>query len=90
MPERRRAHGHPEFGDLWAAVSGIAVPLMLVRGLAWSVVSDEDVAELQRRQPGATVVGVEGASRCVQGDRPLKAFAALLCDFIFHPPASPP
>ena len=45
---------------------------MLVRGLAWSVVDDEDVAELLRRQPTATVVGVEGAGHSVQGDRPVE------------------
>ena len=42
---------HPDFGDLWDAVSGLTMPLLLVRGLAWSVVDDADVAELLRRQP---------------------------------------
>jgi pimeloyl-ACP methyl ester carboxylesterase len=32
---------------------GLTVPMMLVRGLAWSVVDDDDVAELLRRQPTA-------------------------------------
>jgi pimeloyl-ACP methyl ester carboxylesterase len=73
---------HPEFGDLWEAVSGLAVPLLLVRGLAWSVVDDADVTELLRRQPTATVVGVEGAGHSVQGDRPLE-LAAILSDFLF-------
>ena len=74
---------HPEFGDLWEAVSGLTVPLLLVRGLAWSVVDDDDVAELLRRQPTATVIGVEGAGHSVQGDRPLE-LAAILDDFLFR------
>jgi pimeloyl-ACP methyl ester carboxylesterase len=73
---------HPEFGDLWAAVSGLGVPLLLVRGLAWSVVDDDDVAELLRRQPAARVVGVEGAGHSVQGDRPLE-LAAIIRDFLY-------
>jgi pimeloyl-ACP methyl ester carboxylesterase len=73
---------HPEFGDLWDAVSGLTVPMLLVRGLAWSVVDDADVAELVRRQPGALVVGVEGAGHSVQGDRPLE-LAAILSEFFY-------
>ena len=73
---------HPEFGDWWEAVSGLTVPVLLVRGLAWSVVGDEDVAELLRRQPEARVVGVEGAGHSIQGDRPLE-LAALLSDFFY-------
>jgi pimeloyl-ACP methyl ester carboxylesterase len=72
----------PEFEDLWGAISGLRVPLMLVRGLAWSVVSDENVEELLRRQPTCVVVGVEGAGHSVQGDRPLE-LADILSDFLF-------
>ncbi|HEY3843540.1 MAG TPA: alpha/beta hydrolase [Acidimicrobiales bacterium] len=72
----------PEFADLWAAISQLTVPLLLVRGLAWSVVDDDDVAELLRRQPEARVVGVEGAGHSIQGDRPLE-LAAILSDFLF-------
>ena len=72
---------HPDFTNWWDAVSALTVPLMLVRGLAWSVVDDEDVAELRRRQPSATVVGVEGAGHSIQGDRPLE-LAAILADFL--------
>jgi pimeloyl-ACP methyl ester carboxylesterase len=74
---------HPEFDDWWEAVSALRMPLMLVRALAWSVVGDEDVEELLRRQPGCTVVGVEGAGHSIQGDRPLE-LAAILSDFLFH------
>ncbi|HWE65402.1 MAG TPA: alpha/beta hydrolase [Acidimicrobiales bacterium] len=72
----------PEFGDYWQAISDLRVPLLLVRGLAWSVVDDADVAELLRRQPTAAVIGVEGAGHSVQGDRPLE-LAAILSDFLF-------
>ncbi len=60
----------------------ITVPILLVRGLAWSVVDDADVAELLRRQPTATVIGVEGAGHSIQGDRPLE-LAGILADFLF-------
>ncbi len=73
---------HPEFGDWWEAVSGLRVPVMLVQGLAWSVVDDADIAELRRRQPGVRVEGVEGAGHSIQGDRPLE-LAALIEDFLF-------
>ena len=71
----------PDFTDWWEAVSALTVPLLLVRGLAWSVVDDADVAELVRRQPTATVVGVEGAGHSIQGDRPLE-LAAILTEFL--------
>jgi pimeloyl-ACP methyl ester carboxylesterase len=74
----------PEFEDLWGAVAGLQMPLMLVQGLAWSVVGDEDVAELLRLQPTASVVGVEGAGHSIQGDRPLE-LAAILSDFFALP-----
>jgi pimeloyl-ACP methyl ester carboxylesterase len=73
---------HPEFGDWWEAVSALTVPVLLVRGLAWSVVGEEDVDELLRRQPEARVVGVEGAGHSIQGDRPLE-LAAILSDFFY-------
>jgi pimeloyl-ACP methyl ester carboxylesterase len=72
----------PEFGNLWDAVSGLTMPMMLVRGLAWSVVDDADVAELLRRQPTCKVVGVEGAGHSIQGDRP-RELASILSDFLF-------
>jgi pimeloyl-ACP methyl ester carboxylesterase len=72
----------PEFGDWWQAISDLRVPVMLVRGLAWSVVDDADVEELLRRQPATRVEGVAGAGHSVQGDRPLE-LAALIQDFVF-------
>jgi pimeloyl-ACP methyl ester carboxylesterase len=73
---------HPEFGDLWSAISDLTVPVMLVQGLAWSVVDDADIVELRRRQPTVRVEGVEGAGHSIQGDRPLE-LAALIEDFLF-------
>jgi pimeloyl-ACP methyl ester carboxylesterase len=74
---------HPEFADWWQAVSALTVPVLLVRGLAWSVVGEEDVDELLRRQPGAKVVGVEGAGHSIQGDRPLE-LATILSEFFYE------
>ncbi|MGO9458389.1 MAG: alpha/beta fold hydrolase [Acidimicrobiales bacterium] len=71
----------PEFVDLWAAVSDLAVPLLLVRGMApGSVVDDDDEAELLRRKPDAQVVRVSGAGHSVQGDQPVE-LARLIDDF---------
>jgi pimeloyl-ACP methyl ester carboxylesterase len=78
----KRSEQMPAFEDWWAAISDISVPMMLVRGLAWSVVDDADVEELLRRQPTCQVVGVEGAGHSIQGDRPLE-LAEILSDFLF-------
>lgn len=67
---------------LWDAVSGLTVPLMLVRGMAaGSVVSDDAEKELLARQPTARVEHVEGAGHSVQGDRPVE-LAELIHSFI--------
>jgi pimeloyl-ACP methyl ester carboxylesterase len=79
-PAEGTASGPPDFGRWWDAVSALTVPVLLVRGLAWSVVDDADVSELLRRQPTAEVVGVEGAGHSIQGDRPLE-LAAILSRF---------
>ena len=79
-PADGAASGPPDFGRWWDAISGLRVPLLLVRGLAWSVVDDADVDELVRRQPAAEVVGVEGAGHSIQGDRPLE-LAEILARF---------
>ena len=71
-PAEGATPGPPDFGRWWEAVSALTVPVLLVRGLAWSVVDDADVAELLRRQPTAEVVGVDGAGHSIQGDRPLE------------------
>lgn len=74
---------HPDFGSLWDALSGLEVPLMLVRGMRQqSVVDDADEAELLRRQPKARVEHVADAGHSVQGDAPLE-LARLIDDFVF-------
>jgi pimeloyl-ACP methyl ester carboxylesterase len=68
----------PDAGDLWAQLGELTMPVTLVRALgATSVVDDDDEAELRRRQPDATVVGVAGAGHSVQGDAPLELAAIL-------------
>jgi pimeloyl-ACP methyl ester carboxylesterase len=87
---RHRALRPPEGGDamsdfaaLWDAVSGLQVPVMLVRGmLPQSVIDDADEAELLRRQPGARVEHVAGAGHSVQGDAPVE-LARLITDFVY-------
>lgn len=73
--------GHPTFGSLWEAVSGLTMPVMLVRGmLPQSVVDDADEAELVRRCPHARVEHVAEAGHSVQGDQPVE-LARLIADF---------
>jgi pimeloyl-ACP methyl ester carboxylesterase len=73
-----------DFATLWDDVSRLTMPLMLVRGgAAGSVVDDDDVAELRRRQPAVRVEVVDGAGHSVQGDRPVE-LARLLGDFVGH------
>jgi pimeloyl-ACP methyl ester carboxylesterase len=69
------------FRTLWDAVSGLEVPVMLVRGMRpQSVVDDADESELLRRCPSARVEHLAEAGHSVQGDMPLE-LAALLADF---------
>jgi pimeloyl-ACP methyl ester carboxylesterase len=69
-------------GNLWDAVSGLTGPLMLVRGMRpQSVVSDDDEAELLRRQPSARVEHLAESGHSVQGDQPVE-LAALINDFL--------
>ncbi len=72
---------HDRFNRLWDALSGLEVPVMLVRGMrSQSVVDDDDEAELLRRCPHARVERIAEAGHSVQGDTPLE-LAALLADF---------
>jgi pimeloyl-ACP methyl ester carboxylesterase len=81
-PMRDWDHGAVlDFTSLWDDVGRINAPMLLVRGALSGVVSDDDVAELQRRQPGARVVVVDGAGHSVQGDRPVE-LARILTDFL--------
>jgi pimeloyl-ACP methyl ester carboxylesterase len=57
---------------LWDDLQAFAGPITLVRGMRpQSVVDDDDVAELLRRRPDATVIEVD-AGHSVQGDAPLE------------------
>ncbi len=62
----------PTPSPLWDHFEHIACPLLLIRGSLSPVVDDDDVAELLRRQPAATVVVVPDAGHSVQGDDPLR------------------
>jgi pimeloyl-ACP methyl ester carboxylesterase len=78
----RDRSGSPEFGALWDVVEALAMPVLLVRGMAeGSVVDDADEAEFRRRQPDGRVVQVEGAGHSVQGDKPVE-LAAIIDDFV--------
>jgi len=71
------------YGQLWAALSSIAVPLMLVRGMRPdSVLDDDEERELLRRLPAAQVVHVQEAGHSLQGDSPLE-LAAIIEHFVF-------
>jgi pimeloyl-ACP methyl ester carboxylesterase len=71
------------YGELWAALSSITVPLLLVRGMRPdSVLDDDDERELRSRLPSAQVVHVAEAGHSVQGDAPLE-LAAIIERFVF-------
>ena len=66
-PEQR-----PDITVLWDDLERLDAPVTLVRGTRQqSVVADDDVAELVRRRPDATVIEVD-AGHSVQGDAPLE------------------
>ena len=70
--ERRRA-----VEQLWEVLAAYEGPVTLVRGMrAQSVVTDDDVEQLTRHRPDATVIEVD-AGHSVQGDQPL-ALAAII------------
>jgi pimeloyl-ACP methyl ester carboxylesterase len=77
------AAGGTRFGELWEALSSVAVPLLLARGLRPdSVLDDDDERELLRRLPSAHVVHVAEAGHSLQGDTPLE-LAAIIVNFTF-------
>lgn len=69
----------PGLDALWQAAADHAGPLLLVRGATSPVVSDDDVAELVRRNADAEVIVVEGAGHSIQGDQP-HVLARLVAD----------
>ncbi len=60
----------PGLNDLWDAAGAYNGPLLLLRGATSPVVSDADVAELERRNTHAEVVVVTNAGHSIQGDQP--------------------
>jgi pimeloyl-ACP methyl ester carboxylesterase len=76
-------HG-TRYARLWAPLSAITVPVLLVRGLRPdSVLDDDDERELRRRLPSAQVIHVTEAGHSVQGDAPLE-LAAIVEGFVFR------
>jgi len=71
-----------DFTPLWQDVSAITAPLMLVRGGDSRFASDDDAAELARRQPGTRLEVVPGSGHAVQSDQPL-VLARLIQEFVF-------
>ena len=70
------------FNKLWDTVSGLKMPVMLVRGMRpQSVVDDDDEVELLRRVPHARIEHVAEAGHSVQGDTPVE-LARLIDSFI--------
>ncbi|CAB4905893.1 MAG: alpha/beta fold hydrolase [Actinobacteria bacterium] len=70
-----------DFDELWDDVSSITMPLMLVRGGASAFVTEEHVAEFNKRAPHLRFEIVDGAGHSVQSDRPAQ-LAAVLISFI--------
>ena len=82
LPRRGSGEGEdgqvmPGLDELWKAVERVKVPFVVVRGGTSPVVDDEDIAEVERRNPSARVIVVEGAGHSVQGDKPLELAAIL-------------
>ena len=77
LPRRGSGEGDdgqimPGLDALWDAVARVNVPFLLVRGSLSPVVDDDDVAELQRRNPAAEVEVVDDAGHSIQGDKPVE------------------
>jgi pimeloyl-ACP methyl ester carboxylesterase len=71
----------PQIETLWADISRLSVPSMLVRGALSPIVTDGAVAEFLRRVPGARVQTVADAGHSVQSDQPVR-LADLVADFL--------
>jgi pimeloyl-ACP methyl ester carboxylesterase len=71
------------YEQLWEALSAIAVPVLLARGMRPdSVLDDDNEQELRRRLPGAKIVHVQEAGHSLQGDTPLE-LTAIINSFVF-------
>ncbi len=67
--------------QLWADVSRLAMPTMLVIGAESAFVTDHDRAEIARRAPALRVETVADAGHAIQSDQPA-ALAALIDDLL--------
>jgi non-heme chloroperoxidase len=70
-------------GQFEAALGGIRVPTLLVRGKLSDVVTAEGTEEFLARVPGSRLVDVSGAAHMVAGDQN-DAFADAVVDFLEH------
>ena len=69
----------PGLDNLWSAAGAYGGPMLLLRGATSPVVSDADVAELQRRNANAEVIVVADAGHSIQGDQP-KELARIIAE----------
>jgi pimeloyl-ACP methyl ester carboxylesterase len=77
LPRRGMGEGEqgsimPGLDALWDTLAKLEMPVTLLRGSLSPVVSDDDVAEVERRNPKARVVVVDGAGHSIQGDKPIE------------------
>lgn len=84
LPELAERNARADsYEQLWEALSAIAVPVLLARGMRPdSVLDDDNEQELRRRLPGAQIVHVPEAGHSLQGDTPLE-LAAIVNGFVF-------
>lgn len=78
-----------DFSSLWVDFEKIVAPIEIYRGALSPVVSDEDIAQMKRSQPGLRVVNVAGAGHSIQGDRPVE-LAELISSFSARAIEAPP
>jgi pimeloyl-ACP methyl ester carboxylesterase len=78
---RREIPPEEHFAMFEAALSGIRVPTLLVRGVLSDVVTEEGTKEFLAKIPGSKLVDVSGAAHMVAGDAN-DAFANAVVDFL--------
>jgi pimeloyl-ACP methyl ester carboxylesterase len=72
--------------SVWDELADLRCPLTVVRGGRSAVVTDADIEEVRRRQPGVRVVVIERAGHSVQGSQPA-ALATLFDELLAEAPA---
>jgi esterase len=65
---------------MWAAMSSLTVPVMVVKGANSPFVTEEHLARVRRQMRSVRVEVVPGAGHAVQSDRPIE-LASLIADF---------